>query len=57
MQGQQKELWKELCEQASTEQDPERLMQLIEQINKLLTEKEKRLEDSRKSPTGCDGKQ
>jgi hypothetical protein len=51
MQGKQKELWKDLCERASTEQDPERLMQLVEQINKLLAEKEKRLEDSRKPST------
>jgi hypothetical protein len=33
----------ELCEQAATEQDPEKLMELISQINRLLEAKERRL--------------
>jgi len=37
------EKWMELCEQAATEQDPEKLMELISQINRLLEAKERRL--------------
>ena len=35
-----RELWMDLCAQAADEQDPEKLMQLVEQINQLLEEKE-----------------
>ena len=35
--------WMELCEQAATEQDPEKLMELISEINRLLEAKERRL--------------
>jgi hypothetical protein len=38
-----KERWKLLCEQASVEQDPERLRELIKEINRLLDEKSDRL--------------
>jgi hypothetical protein len=38
-----RERWKELCEQASKEQDPERLHELIREINRLLDEKQARL--------------
>ena len=38
-----REKWLELCEQAATEQDPEKLMELISQINRLLEAKERRL--------------
>jgi hypothetical protein len=37
------ERWKQLCEQASKEQDPKKLMELIAEINRLLAAKEKRL--------------
>jgi hypothetical protein len=43
------ELWKDLCEQASKEQDPEKLHQLIKEINDLLEAKQQRLD--RKSPS------
>ncbi len=43
MQGQTKNRWVELCEQAATEKDPIRLLQLVQEINKLLLEKEERL--------------
>jgi len=33
------ELWKSLCEEASTEQDPERLLELVQEINRLIDEK------------------
>jgi hypothetical protein len=35
--------WMELCEQAAMEQDPQKLMELVEEINRLLLEKEKRV--------------
>jgi hypothetical protein len=47
MQGENKELWKVLCEQAATEQDPVKLVALIKEIDKLLLEKEERLLKSR----------
>ncbi|HVN21199.1 MAG TPA: hypothetical protein VMU05_20605 [Dongiaceae bacterium] len=33
-----------LCAQAAVEQDPEKLMVLVEEINELLEQKERRLE-------------
>ena len=41
-----KERWKLLCEQASVEQDPEKLHTLITEINDLLEAKEDRLKGS-----------
>ena len=35
--------WMELCEQAAVEQDPTKLLALVEEINRLLLEKEKRV--------------
>ncbi|HVM92017.1 MAG TPA: hypothetical protein VMT67_04350 [Terriglobales bacterium] len=43
LQGEKRERWMELCAQAATEQDPERLMELVREINALLEEKEQRL--------------
>ena len=43
MQGENRERWRELCEQAETEQDPKKLVELAEEINRLLEEKEQRL--------------
>lgn len=43
MQGKAKEQWMQLCEQAAVEQDPERLLVLVSEINRMLGEKEKRL--------------
>lgn len=43
MQGETGERWQKLCEQAANEQDPHVLMKLIEEISRLLGEKEKRL--------------
>jgi hypothetical protein len=39
MKGETGERWRQLCEQAAVEQDPERLMELVEQINRMLEEK------------------
>jgi hypothetical protein len=52
MQGPNKELWVELCAQAATEQDPERLMELVTEINRLLTEKQERLNNLRVNSQG-----
>jgi hypothetical protein len=43
MQGANAERWRKLCEQAAVEQDPEKLMELVNEINVLLSEKEERL--------------
>jgi hypothetical protein len=37
------ERWLELCAQAATEQDPKKLMALVEEITELLEAKERRL--------------
>jgi hypothetical protein len=49
--GETGERWRALCELAAEEQDPERLMELVEQINRMLEEKEKRLQEQRPSST------
>jgi hypothetical protein len=43
-----KEHWMVLCRQAAVEQDPKKLMKLVEEINRLLAEKEERLNRLRK---------
>ena len=43
MKGETKERWMELCALAAVEQDPLKLMELVEEINDLLEEKERRL--------------
>ena len=47
MQGENKERWKVLCEQAAVEQDPEKLLELTRQINDLLLGKQQRLDGER----------
>jgi hypothetical protein len=43
MQGKVKEEWLQMCEQAAVEQNSEKLMALVREINRLLEEKEQRL--------------
>jgi hypothetical protein len=43
MQGEIREQWQKLCEQAAVEKDPETLLELTTEINRLLREKEVRL--------------
>jgi len=43
VQGARRERWLELCEKAANEQDPQKLLMLVEEINRLLEEKSKRL--------------
>ena len=50
MKGEKREIWMHLCEQAAVEQDPDKLMDLIKQINQLLEEKERRLKGDSTGP-------
>lgn len=43
MQGERRERWQLLCEQAAKEQNAEKLFALTQEINRLLEEKEHRL--------------
>ena len=49
MKGPLKERWINLCEQAAVEQDTQKLILLIQEINRLLEEKEQRLHRQQKS--------
>jgi len=49
MQGDPKKYWQELCEQAAVEEDPEKLLELVRQINELLAAKQDRL--AKKKPS------
>jgi hypothetical protein len=46
MVGDEKERWMELCELATKEQDPVKLMKLVAEINRILESKEHRLRAS-----------
>jgi hypothetical protein len=55
MKGETRERWQHLCELAADEQDHEKLMELVKEINDLLEAKEKRLALQRKpSSTAAD---
>ena len=41
--GETKERWQELCAQAAIEQDPRKLMTLIDEITRMLREKQARI--------------
>jgi hypothetical protein len=43
MRGEKLEQWRQLCELAAIEQDPEKLLALVKEINRLLEAKENRL--------------
>jgi hypothetical protein len=51
MEGQSKERWQELCELAYKEQNPQRVLDLVEEINQLLEEKERRFTQMMSSST------
>ena len=55
MQGAQKERWHELAALAAVEQDPQKLMLLVQEINRILEEKEQRLKHPTKSPANPSG--
>jgi hypothetical protein len=42
--GQNKERWREVCEQAAVEEDPKKLTGLVTEIYRLLDEKRRRLQ-------------
>jgi hypothetical protein len=44
MQCQNKAEWLTLCEQAAVEQNPQKLLELVREINRFLAEKQKRLD-------------
>ena len=54
MVGDTKEHWRVLCEQASKEQDPVKLRELIAQINQLLEDKHQRLNSNSPSKRDSD---
>jgi hypothetical protein len=45
----QEEKWKNLCALASVEKDPQRLMDLVVEINRLLEEKEQSMKVAQRS--------
>jgi hypothetical protein len=42
----QDERWKILCEQASTEQDPEKLLELVNEISTLIEQRQRRVRNN-----------
>ncbi len=50
MQGSTKTRWQELCERAAMEQDPQKLLELVQEINHLLAEQRNRLENKSSNP-------
>jgi hypothetical protein len=52
MENKTKERWLELCEQAAVEQDHDKLMQLVSEIDRLLAEKEQRLKAKANKASG-----
>lgn len=51
MQGEGRERWQLLCEQAAKEQDGYKLLALTQEINRLLDEKEERLKAAHNAST------
>ena len=43
MNGESRERWLQLCEQAAVEHDSQKLLELVKEINRLLEEKDQRL--------------
>lgn len=52
MLDQTRERWMDLCELAAKEQDPDKLLHLVQQINQMLEEKQNRLDERRKQARG-----
>ena len=49
MQGETGNTWRKLCEQAAAEPNPEKLLEIVHEINRMFEEKEQRLMQARKS--------
>jgi hypothetical protein len=52
--GENEERWRKLCEAAAKEQDSDRLLELVRQINQMLEEKERRLQGKAKRQDSTD---
>jgi hypothetical protein len=52
MKGEAGERWQLLCKLAAEEQNPEKLLELAAAIDRLLAEKQERLERSEPNPSG-----
>jgi hypothetical protein len=52
MKGETGERWRTLCQQAQIEQDPDKFMELISEITRLLEDKERRLSGQKKPGAG-----
>ena len=50
MKGTRKEEWLRLCEQVAVEQDSQKLLALVEEINRMLNEKQQRLKKAAMRP-------
>jgi len=48
--GENEDRWRKRCEAAAKEQDSERLLELVRQINQMLDDKERRLKGQAKGP-------
>jgi hypothetical protein len=55
MQDEKKEHWIRLCELIPNEQDADKLLELVREINRLLEEKEERLKHRRVQQQSCFG--
>lgn len=51
MKDKKQERWLELCRQAASEQDPARLLELLQEINKLLEERKRK--ETPSDPQAC----
>ena len=47
MKGETGERWRKLCEPAAVEQDSDRLLELVREIDQMLSEKQQRLRDNK----------
>ncbi len=56
MQGQKAERWQTVCQQVIIEQDPDKLIELAQEIIRLLDEKEERLNASRQGVPAPDSR-
>jgi hypothetical protein len=48
MKDKTKEVWEQFCERATVEQDPDKLIKLVAEINRMLEEKDHRLKPTRR---------
>jgi len=51
MQSETENEWRRFCEHAAVEQDPQKLLELAQEINRMLEEKQQRLTQAKKTQT------